>query len=128
MRFNPLLAIAATFIVRAACQATVIYDNLTTSLGVYLGGFSYVEAADDVALGPGPRVFERLTVAYAGFNFDGDETLTATLYAMDGAPTPGSFGFNTPRHRAVHVNGAHRRERWHHGRVRGPGAVRPAAR
>ncbi|MGD9602287.1 MAG: PEP-CTERM sorting domain-containing protein [Gammaproteobacteria bacterium] len=96
MRLNALLAFAATFIVQATCHATVIYDNLVTPIGNYLGGFTYVEAADDVTLGPGPRVFQRLTVAYAGFNFDGDETLTATLYAMDGAPTPGSFGFNTP--------------------------------
>jgi MYXO-CTERM domain-containing protein len=41
-------------------------------------------------------VFESARVAYAGFNFDGDETLTLSLYEMDGAPTPGSFGFNTP--------------------------------
>lgn len=81
----------------AATQAgQIVYDNLTTPLGNYLGGFTYQETADDVTLGPGGRIFESAEVAYAGFNFDGDETLTLTLYEMNGAPTPGSFGFNTP--------------------------------
>ncbi|MGE3310370.1 MAG: PEP-CTERM sorting domain-containing protein [Limisphaerales bacterium] len=72
-----------------------VYDNLVTPLGNYLGGFAYEEVADDVTLSQVGR-FSRATVAYAGFNFDGDETLTLNLYEMDGAPTPGSFGFNTP--------------------------------
>jgi hypothetical protein len=79
-----------------ADAGVIVYGNLGTPLGTYLGGFSYAEAADDVSLGIGPRVFEWARIAYAGFNFDGDETLTLNLYAMDGAPTPGSFGFNTP--------------------------------
>ena len=81
----------------ATAQAgTIVYDNLANPLGHYLGGFSYAEVADDLTLGAGPRQLESVTVAYAGFNFDGDETLTVNLYAMNGAPTPGSFGFNTP--------------------------------
>jgi hypothetical protein len=35
-------------------------------------------------------------IAYTGINFSGNETLTLNLYEMDGGPTPGSFGFNTP--------------------------------
>jgi hypothetical protein len=73
-----------------------VYDNLSTPLGNYLGGFAYEEVGDDVALAGTARVFESVTVSYAGFDFDGDETLTLSLYAMDGPPTPGSFGFNTP--------------------------------
>jgi hypothetical protein len=89
-------AVAALFLFGHGASAGVVYDNLVTPLGNYLGGFAYVEAADDMDLGPGGRTFESITVAYAGFNFDGDETLTVTIYEMDGAPTPGSFGFNTP--------------------------------
>jgi hypothetical protein len=77
-------------------HANTVYNNLATPLGNYLGGFAYAEVADDVTLGPGNRVFRSVTVAYAGFNFNGDETLTLTLYEMDGAPTLSSFGFNTP--------------------------------
>jgi hypothetical protein len=73
----------------------IVYDNLVNPLGNYLGGFAYQEAGDDITLAS-TGVFAFATVAYAGFNFDGDETLTLTLYNMDGAPTPGSFGFNTP--------------------------------
>lgn len=74
----------------------VVYDNLTTPLGLHIGGFPYQEVADDFSLGEGGRIFQSITVAYAGSNFDGDETLSVTLYVMDGSPTPGSFGFNTP--------------------------------
>jgi hypothetical protein len=81
---------------RTAEAGPFVYENLTTPLGNYVGGFAYDEIADDVVLGPGSRIFESLTIAYAGFNFDGDETVQVTLYAMDGAPTSGSFGFNTP--------------------------------
>jgi len=73
----------------------VVYDNLATPLGNYLGGFPYAEVADEVEL-TGAGLFTRASVAYAGFDFDGDETLTLNLYSMDGAPTPGSFGENTP--------------------------------
>lgn len=90
-----LLAIA-TAMGSAFAQADVVYNNLATPLGNYLGGFRYGEVADDVTLGAGGRVFQSVTVAYAGFNFDGNETLTVRLYRMDGAPSPGSFGFNTP--------------------------------
>jgi hypothetical protein len=78
-----------------AAQADLVYDNLQTSLGTYLGGFSYDEAADDVTL-TGSGYFSNARVAYGATGFDGDETLTLNLYAMDGAPTTGSFGFNTP--------------------------------
>jgi hypothetical protein len=72
------------------------YDNLQTSLNTYLGGFGpYGEAADDITLAS-TGIFKNAKVAYDGVGFDGDETLTLNLYAMDGAPTPGSFGFNTP--------------------------------
>lgn len=74
----------------------VVYDNLSNPLDAYIGGFPYAEVADDVTLAPGARIFESASVSYYGANFDGDETLTLTLYALDGAPTPGSFGFNTP--------------------------------
>ena len=87
---------AAVIGLASAAQAdTTVYDNLVTPLGNYVGGFSYEEVADDVELS-GSGLFSRATVAYAGFNFDGDETLTLNLYRMDGAPTAGSFGFNTP--------------------------------
>jgi hypothetical protein len=86
----------ATIAMVSSVQAeTLVYDNLINPLGNYLGGFAYEEVADDVQLSGG-GVFSRATVAYAGFNFDGDETLTLNLYQMDGAPTPGSFGFDTP--------------------------------
>jgi hypothetical protein len=91
------LALVATFLTFAGvADATVIYGNLANPLGVVLGGLEAEEIADDVTLGPGPRTLESVRVAYAGFNFDGDETLTLNLYAMDGPPTPGSFGFDTP--------------------------------
>jgi hypothetical protein len=77
-------------------DALGVYDNLRTPLCNYLGGFAYEEVADDVTLGPGPRILRSATIAYAGFNFNGDETLTLNLYQVNGAPTPGSFGFNTP--------------------------------
>ena len=77
------------------CCDGIVYDNLVNPLGNYLGGFAYDELADDVEL-TGGGMFSLATIAYAGFNFDGDETLTLNLYRMDGAPTPGSFGFNTP--------------------------------
>ena len=82
----------------ASVQASeVVYDNLTSPLNLYLGGFgAYEEVADDVTLASGARIFDSATVAYTGSGFSGDETLTFTLYAMDGAPTPDSFGFNTP--------------------------------
>lgn len=90
------LAVMAAATAAISAQAeTPVYDNLTTPLGNYLGGFAYDEVADDVQLSS-VGAFSRATVAYAGFNFDGDETLTLTLYSMDGPPTPGSFGFNTP--------------------------------
>jgi hypothetical protein len=83
--------------VAVASQADVVYDNLsTTPFDFHIGGFPYAEVADDVFLGPGSRAFQQIEVRYFGGNFDGDETLTLTLYSMDGAPTPGSFGFNTP--------------------------------
>jgi len=74
----------------------LIYDNLQTSLGVFLGDFGpYGEAADDIQM-TGSGIFKNARVAYGAVGFDGDETLTLNLYAMDGAPTTGSFGFNTP--------------------------------
>jgi hypothetical protein len=88
--FDPDRAVAAGF-----SAAEVAYDNLASPLDLYLGGFAYEEVADDVTLTGASRVLESLTVAYAGFNFDGDETLTLSLYGMDGPPTPGSFGFNS---------------------------------
>jgi len=97
MSFKLLVcAVLAVASARTAEAGTIVYENLTTPLGNYLGGFPYVEAADDVELAPGSRVFESLSISYAGFNFDGDEQVQVTLYAMDGAPTAGSFGFNTP--------------------------------
>jgi hypothetical protein len=96
MRIRNLIGISLGLAFSAVSQANVVYDNLSTPLGIYLGGFSYEEVADDVSLGPGSRIFATAEIAYAGFDFDGDETLTLTLYEMDGAPTPGSFGFNTP--------------------------------
>lgn len=77
-------------------RATVVYGNLSHPLGNYLGGFAYSEVGDDLTLGAGPRVFESISVAYAAFNLKGTESLTVTMYKMDGPPTPGSFGFNTP--------------------------------
>ncbi len=73
----------------------LVYDNLQTSLGTYLGGFAYAEAADDIQM-TASGIFKNARVAYGSVGFDGDEALTLNLYAMDGAPTPGSFGFNTP--------------------------------
>ncbi|MBX3747961.1 MAG: thrombospondin type 3 repeat-containing protein [Verrucomicrobiae bacterium] len=93
---TPLIVIAALACAPMSQAASIVYYNLSEPLGTYLAGFPYVEAADEVTLGPGHRVFHGATIAYHGENFDGDETLTLTLYSMDGAPTPGSFGFNTP--------------------------------
>jgi hypothetical protein len=96
MHIRILMVALAAFAFSAGARAEVVYNNLVTPLGNYLGGFAYQEVADDVTLGPGSRVFANAQIAYAGFNFDGDETLTLKLYRMDGAPTLGSFGFNTP--------------------------------
>jgi hypothetical protein len=93
-----LTRVCAALAATAAMPATadVVFDNLLNPLGQYLGGFAYEEVADEAVLGPGSRVFSSISVAYAGFNFDGDEKLTVTLYKLDGPPTLGSFGLNTP--------------------------------
>jgi len=90
------LCVLAGLAFAANSQAAIVYDNLATSLGVFLDATVSTEIADDVALGPGPRVFKSAEIAYVGSDFDGDETITLKLYKMDGAPTAGSFGFNTP--------------------------------
>jgi hypothetical protein len=96
IRKRMLLSAVLGAMITITTQAEVVYDNLTTPLGLHIGGFPYEEVADDFSLGEGPRILQSITVAYAGFNFDGDETLTVNLYAMDGPPTAGSFGFSTP--------------------------------
>lgn len=58
-------------------------------------GFPWGEIADDIQMISG-GILKSVDIAYAGFNFNGDESLTLNLYVMDGAPTPGSFGFATP--------------------------------
>ena len=80
----------------AAQAQGLVYDNLQSPLGVYIGGFGpYGEIADQIhATGSG--LFSTARVAYGAVGFDGNETLTLTIYALDGAPTAGSFGFNTP--------------------------------
>jgi hypothetical protein len=95
------LALAAV-LPSATAQATqVVYDNFGTLL-LDEGGApraltgTYVEVADEVELAPGPRGFHQIEVAYLGVGFTGNETLTVELYAMDGSPTSGSFGFDTP--------------------------------
>lgn len=93
---TPLIVITALALSPMSHAASVVYYNLSNPLDMYLAGFPYAEAADEVTLGPGHRIFQGATVAYRGENFDGDESLTLTLYRMDGAPTAGSFGFNTP--------------------------------
>lgn len=91
----------------ATSHAAVVYNNIGSPsdpgspqfIGSFKGfDFSFVnEWGDEVSLAtPGPRAFESAIVAYSGNGFGGDETLTLNLYAMDGPPTPGSFGFNTP--------------------------------
>lgn len=90
------LSLGALTLAAASAQAQTVYDNLGSPLGVYIGGFGpYGEIADDVQLA-GSGFFSSARIAYAGTGFDGDETLTLTLYKMDGAPTPGSFGEPTP--------------------------------
>jgi hypothetical protein len=74
----------------------VVYDNTTSLLDLYLGGFQYGRTGDQVDLALAPGLFASLTVWYYGAGFDGDETLTVSIHAMDGPPTPGSFGFNPP--------------------------------
>jgi hypothetical protein len=98
MKCIPTIALLslASGVALSSSAGEVVYDNLATPLGDHLGGFPYAEAADDFTLAGTGRIFESLSVAYAGYNFDGDETLTVSLYRMDGAPTPGSFGYNTP--------------------------------
>jgi hypothetical protein len=77
--------------------AAVVYDNIGGPLGLYLGGFGpYDSVADDVALAPGPRIFSRLEVEYYGKYLEGDETVRVRIHTLNGPPTPGSFGFNTP--------------------------------
>lgn len=94
---NQLRLLAWTSLLATASQAsTVIYYNLSNPLGNYLGGFDYAETADEVTLADGPRLFESAKMAYYGRNFDGDETVTLTLYKMDGPANPLSFGFSTP--------------------------------
>ena len=93
---SKLIAVGALTLTGYVQASTVIYYNLTNPLNHYVGGFPYVEAADEISLGDGPRFFDKTRIAYYGANFDGDETLTLTLYRMDGPPNPNSFGFNTP--------------------------------
>lgn len=93
---NLAFGIVGCYCAAVAQAGAIVYDNLTTPSGNYLGGFSYSEVVNDVTLGSGARVFESAKISYFGARFDGNETLTLNLYAMNGAPTPGSFGFNTP--------------------------------
>lgn len=74
----------------------VVYDNTTSLLENYIGGFSYLRTGDEIDLARAPGLFASLTIWYYGAGFDGDETMTVSIHAMDGPPTPGSFGFNTP--------------------------------
>ena len=105
MRIKTLALVCAACGWAAAPQAgQVVYDNLgppavnpADGSQYFIGGFGYDEVGDDmVLLQPGLRVFEWAKVAYTGAAFDGNETMTMSLYMMDGAPTPGSFGFPTP--------------------------------
>jgi len=94
---NQLGLLVGTSLLATASQAsTVIYYNLSNPLGNYIGGFDYAETADEVTLAEGPRHFESAKIAYYGRNFDGDETVTLSIYNLDGPPNPLSFGFNTP--------------------------------
>lgn len=93
------IALGAAGALLAAVQAHasfVVYYNMTNPLNDYIAGFPYVEVADEITLADGPRFFEGARIAYFGADFDGDETLTLTLYRMDGPPNPTSFGFDTP--------------------------------
>jgi hypothetical protein len=78
----------------ASVHATVIYDNLATATGLYIGGFDYDAVGDEVTLGPGSRLFESVEIAYAGFDFDGDETLTVSLHALNGPLVTDSGGIS----------------------------------
>jgi len=84
-------ALVATVGVTRADADSLVYGNLSNPLNLYVGGMPYEEIADDVVLGPGSRIFESLTISYAGFRFDGDENISVSLYALDGDP-----GFSTP--------------------------------
>ncbi len=82
-----------------AARADTVYDNLTTPLNFYAGGFGpYGEIADDVNLNLAgtSHIFESLSLAYTAANVPADATMTLSLYKMDGAPTTGSFGEVTP--------------------------------
>jgi len=89
-------ALVAIVGVTRADADSLVYGNLSNPLNLYVGGMPYEEIADDVVLGPGSRIFESLTISYAGFRFDGDENLSVSLYALDGDPSAASMGFNTP--------------------------------
>lgn len=91
-----MIGLVAAVAAGQAQASTLVYYNLASPLDTYLGGFAYVEAADEIRLADGPRFFESLYLGYYGGGFDGDETLTLTLYAMDGPPSSGSFGIKTP--------------------------------
>jgi hypothetical protein len=68
-----------------------------STFGVALGGFgAYDEIADEVLLAAGPRIFSSVDVQYFASGLDGDEAVVVSIYKVDGPPTPGSFGFNTP--------------------------------
>lgn len=58
-------------------------------------GFPWGEIADDIQMIAGGDL-KSVEIAYAAFNLGGGESLTLNLYEMNGAPTPGSFGFVTP--------------------------------
>ncbi|MGE3311659.1 MAG: thrombospondin type 3 repeat-containing protein [Limisphaerales bacterium] len=97
MRIQKIFIAAGVLAMTHHIQASsVVYYNLTNPLNFYIGGFPYVEAADEIQLDPGPRYFDGSRIAYYGANFDGDETLTLSIYNMDGPPNSESFGFNTP--------------------------------
>jgi hypothetical protein len=108
MNFWRCFAAVLAFALAPAAHATVVYDNIP-SLGPPPAGPPFPSGtiassdllptafADDISLlTPGPRVFETADIAYGASNFSGNETLTLTLRAMNGAPTPESFGFNVP--------------------------------
>jgi hypothetical protein len=90
-------SVAAALGMLAACgsaMAQYSYDNSTGDLGLFIDptdpapGYSII--ADQVHLVPGSANANSISVALSGLGVSGDESLTLTLFALDGPAVIGS--------------------------------------
>jgi hypothetical protein len=81
-----------------AAEAGVIYDSTGSSPETSpVLNLAYHAIADELVLAPGPRLLDGVGFEYYGEQLDGDERVIVRIHALDGNPSPGSFGFATPK-------------------------------